>query len=770
MKKRIFALFVAIIASLGSLWASNPVTLINGHIVNAKTQKHIPFLNVALKGTTIGTTSDATGHFVLKNLPAGNHTLIITGVGFKKIEKLVTVGSGKQIELILETEEESISMDEVVVSASRNERTKQEAPVIVGIINPKVFETTNSTNLSQGLNFQSGLRVEMSCQNCGFPQVRINGLEGQYSQILIDSRPIFSALSGVYGLEQLPTNMVERVEVIRGGGSAIFGSNAIGGVINIITKEPLRNSMSIGNSTTLIGMKAPDVNTTLNASLVSDDYKAGAYLFGMIRNRDHYDHDGDQFSEIGMQKASTIGFRSYYKTSSYSKLSLEYHNLNEYRRGGNLFNRPPHEADIAEQTQYYTNGGGVKFDIFSTDYKRRFNIFSSFQHNKRSSYYGAGKDPKAYGDTKDLTLVTGMQLAANFDKLLFMPSELTTGVEYSTNHMKDDAPAYDRYIDQKVHISSAFIQNEWSNSTFGILLGARVDKHNLMEDPIFSPRVNIRYNPSKKVNFRATYSTGFRAPQAFDEDLHILAVSGEVAIIRLDPNLKPEKSHSYSASVDVYPNLGSVRTNFLLEGFYTKLKDRFELKEDGHDSEGNIKRLRINGPGASVAGVNLEAKAYFSHQFDMQGGLTLQRSRYEKAYDWTNDGSLPAQKKLFRSPNVYGFITSNYELTEELLFSLSGTYTGSMLVQHVKTTVDPTNGQESTQYLEKNTPSFFDMGAKLSYTIPLRKSLSIQLNAGIQNIFDSYQNDFDKGELRDAKYIYGPALPRSVTFGAKITL
>ncbi len=93
-----------------------------------------------------------------------------------------------------------------------------------------------------------------------------------------------------------------------------------------------------------------------------------------------------------------------------------------------------------------------------------------------------------------------------------------------------------------------------------------------------------------------------------------------------------------------------------------------------------------------------------------------------------------------------------------------------MLVQHVKTTVDPTNGQESTQYLEKNTPSFFDMGAKLSYTIPLRKSLSIQLNAGIQNIFDSYQNDFDKGELRDAKYIYGPALPRSVTFGAKITL
>lgn len=769
MKKHIIALVTMLLVS-ANLLAAGTVTLVKGHIVNAKTQKHIPFLSIMVKGTTIGTTSDAEGHFNLKNIPAGNHVIVVSGVGYRKIEQPISITSGRHHEVTIETEEEAISMDEVVVSANRNERNKQEAPVIVGIISPKVFETTNSTNLSQGLNFQSGLRVETSCQNCGFPQVRINGLEGQYSQILIDSRPIFSAVSGVYGLEQLPTNMVDRVEVIRGGGSAIFGSNAIGGVINIITKEPLRNTMSIGNSTTLIGSKTPDVNTTLNASLVSDDYKAGAYLFGMVRNRDHYDHDGDGFSEIGMQKASTIGFRSYYKTSSYSKLSLEYHNLNEFRRGGDLFNRPPHEANIAEQTQYYTNGGGLKFDLFSSDYKRRFNIFGSFQHNKRSSYYGAGKDPRAYGDTKDMTLVTGMQLAANFEKLIFMPSELTAGVEYNTNHLQDDAPAYDRYIDQKVHITSAFLQNEWSSCKMGILVGVRLDKHSLMSNPIVSPRVNLRYNPSKMVNFRLTYSSGFRAPQAFDEDLHILAVSGEAAIIRIDPDLKPEKSHSYSASVDLYPSIGSVRTNVLVEGFYTQLKDRFDLKEDGHDSQGNIKRLRINGPGASVAGVNLEAKAYFSHEFDVQGGLTLQKSRYEKAYSWTDDGSLPAQKRLFRSPDVYGFITSNYELTEELLLSLSGTYTGSMLVQHVKSTLSPADKQVNVQYIEKETPSFFDMGLKIAYTIPLKKSLDIQLNAGIQNIFDSYQSDFDKGELRDAKYIYGPALPRSITFGVKLSM
>jgi outer membrane receptor for ferrienterochelin and colicins len=771
MKQLFLILMAIIIMPAQSVLASNPVTSINGQIIHTKTRLIIPFLNISLKGTTVGTMTDANGRYNLKGIPQGSHTLIITGVGFKRVEKPVLITQGKSLELNLETEEESIAMNEVVISASRNERNRQEAPVIVSIINPKVFETTNSTNLSQGLNFQAGLRVENSCQNCGFPQVRINGLDGQYSQILIDSRPIFSSLSGVYGLEQLPTNMIERVEVIRGGGSALFGSNAVGGTINIITKEPLRNSMSIGNNTTLIGFKTPDVNTTLNASLVSDDYKAGVYLFGMVRDRNHYDHDGDGFSELGMQNASTIGFRSYYKTGSFSKISLEYHNLNEYRRGGNNFDRPPHEADIAEQTQYYTNGGGIKYDIFSSDYRHRFNIFASMQHNNRSSYYGAGKDPNAYGVTTDLTVVTGVQYTVSFAKLLFLPSELTSGVEYNINHLEDKAPGYNRYLDQKVRISSLFVQNEWSNTQFGILLGARLDKHNLISDPIISPRVNIRYNPSKLVNFRATYSSGFRAPQAYDEDLHILAVSGEVAIIGIDPNLKAERSHSYSASVDLYPNLGSIKTNFLLEGFYTQLKDKFELVEAGTNAQGNLLRMRMNGPGAFVTGVNMEVKAFFSHEFDIQGGFTHQKSQYEQPLNWANDPSLAPQKKMFRTPDNYGFLTANYEITEELTTSLSGTYTGSMLVPHVISTVDPNNASLAVaNFTEKTTRQFVDMGFKVSYTIPLSKDMNIQLTAGIQNIFDSYQTDLDKGGLRDAKYIYGPALPRSLNFGVKISL
>ena len=204
-----------------------------------------------------------------------------------------------------------------MVSANRNETNRKEAPTIVNLITPKLFENTNSVCLAQGLNFQPGLRVETNCQNCGFQQVRINGLDGPYSQILIDSRPIFSALAGVYGIEQIPTNMIERVEVVRGGGSALFGSSAIAGVINIITKEPTSNSVTVSNTTNLMGGEKPDINTTVNASVVSDDNKAGIMIFGSSRQRSPYDYDSDGFTEIGKLNTKTVGFRGYYRTYNY---------------------------------------------------------------------------------------------------------------------------------------------------------------------------------------------------------------------------------------------------------------------------------------------------------------------------------------------------------------------------------------------------------------------------------------------------------------------
>lgn len=731
---------------------------IYGHVIDKEFKEHMAGVTIFLKGTTIGTTTDDTGHYYLKNLPEGTFTVVMKYIGFKTMEKKVVLKKGTTIEVNFEAEEETMSLDDVVVSANRNETTRRMAPSLVNVLDSKMFETTHTTTLADGLNFQPGVRVENNCQNCGFQQVRINGLDGPYTQILMDSRPIFSALTGVYGIEQIPANMIERVEVVRGGGSALFGSSAVAGTINIITKEPLKNSAQIAHSLTMIGGSRPDNNTTFNASLVTDDHKAGIYVFGQNRHRSSYDHDGDGFTELGKIDAKTLGFRSYIKTSTYSKLTFEYHNISEFRRGGNLLDLPPHETDITEQTDHIINGGGLKFDLFSKDYKHRLNVYTSAQHTKRESYYGAGFDPDAYGSTKGMTFVGGAQYSYSWDKCLFMPAEFTGGAEYNYDDLQDKMLGYNRTIAQTVHIGSLFLQNEWKNKYWGFLIGGRFDKHNLINHVIFSPRANLRYNPSENINFRLSYSSGFRAPQAFDEDLHITAVGGDVALIQLDPNLKEEKSQSLSASVDYYHRFGPVQVNFLAEGFYNDLKNVFVLEEVGNDDKGNLLMERRNGKGARVMGINLEAKAAYSWM-QLQAGATLQRSRYKEAEVWSE--TVAPQKKMFRSPDFYGYLTATLNPVKPLNISLTGTYTGSMLVQHFAGYV--------AEDCEVKTPDFFDMTLKVAYDFKLYKSVTLQLNAGVQNIFDAYQDDFDKGADRDAGYIYGPGVPRSFFMGCKIS-
>lgn len=734
-----------------------------GHVLDKTSGEHLPFINVILKGTTLGTTTDLSGHYFLKNLPEGNFTLEYKALGYKTVTKPVTLKKGKTLEINVMLEEDHIALDGVVVSANRSETTRRLAPSLVNVLDASVFKTTHAVNLAQGLNFQPGVRVENNCQNCGFQQVRINGLDGPYTQILIDSRPIFSALSGVYGLEQIPTNMIERVEVMRGGGSALFGSSAIAGTINIITKEPLRNSAELSHTITSIGGSDDlDNNTTLNASLVSENGKAGIYLFGQNRHRSGFDYDGDGFTELPKLKNQTVGFRSYIKTGLYSKLTFEYHHMEEFRRGGNLLDRPPHESDITEQVQHAIDGGGIKFDLFSSDYKQKLSVYTSAQHTDRDSYYGTNQDPNAYGKTTDLTWMAGAQYNYNFDRLLFMPSEVTAGLEYSYDGLNDETLGYHRVIDQKVYIESAFLQNEWKNQQWSFLIGGRLDKHNKIGHVIFSPRANIRFNPTEDVNIRASYSSGFRAPQAFDEDMHIAAVGGEVALIQLAEDLSEEKSQSLSASVDLYHRFkNGIQLNFLVEGFYTNLKDVFVLEDVGRDEQGNLLKERRNGSGAQVMGMTLEGKTVFTSWLSLQAGATFQRSRYKEAEKWSDNENVSAEKKMFRTPDVYGYFTSTLTPVKRFTASLSGTYTGSMLVQHLAGYIPQDEAVK--------TSDFFDMNLKLAYEFPLYKEMKLEVSAGVQNLFNAYQSDFDQGKDRDSAYIYGPGSPRSYFGGAKLS-
>lgn len=734
-------------------------THLTGHVIDKNTGEHIPFLTVMIKGSTIGTATDESGHFFLKNLPVGTHTIRVNGVGYMSAEKQITLKKGETHRLDFEIAEDMIQLETVVVSANKNETSRMEAPVVVNVVSPRLFENTNSVCLAQGLNFQPGMRVENNCQNCGFQQVRINGLDGPYTQLLIDSKPLFSSLAGVYGIEQIPAGMIERVEVVRGGGSALYGANAIAGTINIITKEPLNNQFQISHNLSAIGGRAFDNTTSLNTSLVNEKRNAGIYLFGTARNRQSYDSDGDGFSEVGKMNSTILGFRSYYKPTTYTKLSIEYHNIKEFRRGGNLFDRPPHEADITEQAEHNINGGGLDFLLFTPDYKHRMNVYTSLQNIARESYYGAGKDPNAYGKTDDFTFIGGLQYTYNMDHLLFMPAILTAGTEYSHNKLNDLMIGYHREINQKVDVYSFYLQNEWKTEQLSILIGGRFDKNSFIDHPIISPRINIRYNPIKTISLRVSYSEGFRAPQTYDEDLHVTAVGGEVSLIQSAPDLKTEKSGSYSASVDFYHTFGNVQVNLMLEGYYTKLRNIFVLEDIGVNEQGNKILERRNGSGAVVKGINLEGKIVPHKNVQLQFGASFQQNRYNAPQAWSNDESVAAVRKMLRSPDRYGYLTAFLKPFKNFSTSVSATYTGSMLVPHFA-------GYIEQDRLEK-TSDFFDLNLRLAYDLTISGNYVVQINAGVQNLFDSYQSDFDRGEFRDAGYIYGPGLPRTYFAGLK---
>ncbi|MBQ8221900.1 MAG: TonB-dependent receptor [Bacteroidales bacterium] len=733
---------------------------IYGHVLDASNHEHLPFVNVYIKGTTLGTATNETGHYLLEHLPVGTHTIVVSFMGYKTIEQEVTLKANNSLELNFILEENSVLMKDVVVSANRYEVDRKEAATIVNVLTPKIFTNTNSVNLAEGLNYQPGLRVENTCQNCGVNAVRINGLEGKYSQILIDSRPIFSSLAGVYGLEQIPVSMIDRVEIIRGGGSAIFGSSAIGGVVNIITREPIRNSLDISNTTQLIGGKSWDNVTSMNAALVSSNRKVGANIFGMSRNRQGYDHDGDGYTELGMLKGTSLGLRAYYRFSNQAKLTAEYHIMHEFRRGGDSIQKMPHQVTVAEQAEHYIHGGGLTYDFMSKNLKTRFSLFTSLQKVDRNTYYGTQYDINAYGTSNDFSWVTGGQYNQTFDKLIFMPSEFVAGVEYSVNKLEDIQLAYNRTLIQDIYIASVFAQNEWKNSRIGLLIGARVDKHNLIDNVVISPRANFRYVFTETLTGRLSYSSGYRAPQAFDEDLHIMAVGGEVAIISLSPDLKPEYSNSFSGSINWSSNIKGGEINILAEGFYTTLNDVFILKENGTDAQGNLLMERTNGSGAYVAGVNLEATYTPIRDFNMQLGYTFQQSRYKEPETWSENPNIRPQTRMFRTPDHYGFLTMDYTMFDALNIALSGTYTGSMLVQHFAGYV--------AEDEEVITPNFFDMGIKIAYDIKVSNNSTLQFNAGVKNIFNSYQDDFDQGADRDAGYIYGPGLPRTFFLGLKL--
>ena len=747
----------------------NPL-IVNAQILQGKITSEgveVPFATIIFKDSGVGVSSNEDGFYKFEKLKKGYHQIIASSLGMIKKKLDIDIKEGLNV-IDIDLKPSIYNLDQVVVTGTKTFKRRTQSPVIVNVIDSRQLENVQACNLAEGLKFQPGLRVETDCQTCNYTQLRMNGLTGGYSQILINGRAIFSPLTGLYGMEQIPTNMIDRIEVVRGGGSSLYGSSAIGGIVNVITKIPTSNNYSLGYDFSIINGDTQDKVISGNATVISDNKNSGATFFVNNRNRGWYDHNGDNFSELPSLRDNTFGATLFLLPSKNQKLEANLGSIHEYRYGGEMIDGIPHFSMQSEERVHDVLLGNLDYQINFNDARSSFIAYLAAQQTNRTHYTGIRPEIGSaadvihlenppYGTSLNTTKQAGFQINHTINKF-FGPNVLTLGSEVVADDVMDEISTYNYIVDQKVVTQGVFFQSDWElTKSFNLLSGARFDKHSLLDNIVVSPRLSFLYKLRRETQFRLTYSTGFRAPQAFDTDLHMAFSGGGISRIILADDLKQERSKSLSASVNYDRASEQYVYGFTFEGFYTHLKDAFYQDPSGSDSYGDI-FVKRNGAGARVKGLTMEFRANFMQKVQLESGLTLQQSLYDEAVEYSDN--LPLKKEFLRSPDYYGYATISYNPSPKLSFAANLVHTGAMSLIHLA----GAPGQLEDEFLES--PVFNAIGIKSTYIQFIKKSgIKIEYSVGVKNLTNDFQQEFDSSKNRDSNFIYGPSLPRTIYFG-----
>ena len=733
--------------------------IITGKVMDLETGDPLYGANIMVANTNIGVSTNDKGEFVLTMDKKDHIELMVSMIGYQKVEKKINLSSVTDDELQFKLKPGIVEMGSIVVTGTNTPYLYDEVPVKTEIINRLEIEKKHAVNLAEALDLQTGVSVDNECNNCNFTQVRILGFEGKYTQILIDGDPVISSLGGVYGLDHYPHEMIEQIEVVKGGGSALYGAGAISGTVNLRTRRPSFNQSRIGYMGNILdGAYDQELGTV--AELVSDDGLTGAFIFGSTRVREDYDHNGDGFTELGRLKNETLGFNFYHRPTNNSELTVAIHRIHEDRRGGGDLDKPIHESRIGEWTEHLKWGGKINWHHLineSFDYKINY----SFSFLDRQSYYGGlsgnGNEERLealnfYGFSENPLHIINAQLNYRTGQ-----HTLSAGIQYTRDALEDRSVVDEAfYIDELFTNVGFYLQDEWGlddDKDFIVVYGARVDKHSELDDMIISPRVNIKYSFANGMIARAGYTTGFKAPQVFDEDLHICGLAGEQRVIRNIDGLKEERSHSITAGVEYQGFFNDTPLLIGVTGFYTILNDAYTI-EFVSAQEGFDLWHRINSSGATVTGVEVDLGIKPISHLELRGGLTYKQNEYE---DELEDY---ATKNFLKTPDVAGYLSLTYEAAKALNIYGAIKYTGTMDMPH-EVVVE---GVDDPLLLLEKTGEFLVLDLGVTLNVKIINDFKTKLSIGIKNLTDAYQEDLDYGVNRDPGYVYGPSQPRTVYF------
>ncbi len=699
--------------------------------------------------------SDLEGKFVLPLAKFAGKSAKIWAIGYEE-KQIVLPDSAGVVEI--EISSVSVFFSEVVVTGSKEEESKKESIVRISTINQTQLQSVGAQSISEGISFQPGLRMENNCQNCGFSQLRMNGLGGGYNQFLMNGRPVFSSLNSIYGLEQIPVSWVERVEVIRGGGSVLYGANAIAGIVNIITRDPI-NSGASGQVSVGYMDGSWDQYAGGTGAWVAKNNKAGVSVSAGQRYRENYDRDKDGFSDIPILKGLALDVNGFYRPGKKSRLGVKFRIMDEFRRGGDQLDRLPEETQIAEQLKSKVYGGELSYEAYLKNDAHKMEAFFATQHTIMNNYYGAEMDPDGYGKTRDENYVSGFRHRWK-SKRIESDSKgiaVVSGAEMIRNVMSDNKPGYGVHVFQPINQFGVYTQLDWLLSPkFKLNAGARVNYDNVLFKPLVTPRLGMKYSPFKFAEIRLNYANGYRIPQVFSEDVHVELVSGEIQLIRLGDDLKHELSHGLNLDISFDFEKGKSDIEIVLNGFYNQLQNVFVL-EFTQDALGQNILEKRNGQRAEVAGGSFEFNYSWKDQLFTMFTFSAQSTRYSEPVEWAEGQYVSG---FLRTPDYYGSLVVSYAINKKIDVNSSAILTGPMYLPHYA-------GYIAEDKLERS-ETMVDWGFKINYNFYLKNNVKLTLNGGVKNILDTFQRDLDKGVHRDASYTYGPVRARTFFIGIQI--
>jgi outer membrane receptor for ferrienterochelin and colicins len=506
--------------------------------------KPLEFGTAALKGTQYGTTTNEKGVFEIKNVKYGTYQLVISAIGYRNITKAVTISEAKFFqELTLQTEELENSLAEVVVTGTMKEVSKLESPVPVEIYTPVFFKRNPVPNLFESLQNINGIRPQLNCNVCNTGDIHINGLEGPYTMIMIDGMPIVSGLSTVYGLSGIPSALIERVEVVKGPASTLYGSEAVGGLINVITKKPSSAPLV---SADVMATSWAEFNTDLGIKYKLGEKSQALFGLNYFNFQRPTDKNGDGFTDITLQN----------RISLFNKLSFDRKDNRVFTLGG----RYVQEDRWGGQTQWTPTYRGSNEIYGESIYTKRWEVIGAYQlpiKEKITFQFSAN------GHLQDSYYGTTPYNAQQYIGFGQFTWDKKIGDRHDT-YYDDDTPATavdNKNAPSKITLPGVFAQDEISlNNNHKILLGLRYD-YNSIHGSILTPRLNYKWTSTNKKNvLRASFGNGYRVANVFTEDHAALTGARKVEFTE---ELKPERSWN--------GNVNYVRKFFLADGGFVGL-------------------------------------------------------------------------------------------------------------------------------------------------------------------------------------------------------